>query len=516
VGPWRQSRVKQHRTNPGSAAILAACFTRYILLSLLLLNTCAFAAARKPNLLLIVSEDNGPELGCYGDPYAQTPTLDRLASEGVLFENAFVPYSVCSPSRACFLTGLYPQQNGHLGLATHAFTLYKKFATLPGELKAAGYRTGIIGKLHVNPANAFPFDFKAIPSANFGKRDMKAYAAAASKFINAGDEPFFLSINYPDAHFPLLRQQFGLPVTPIEADEVKPLPWVGADSPRLRQFTADYYNCLRRLDDGVALLLDELAKAGKAENTLILYIGDHGAQFSRGKTSVYEAGLRIPMIAHWPGKVKAGERRKELVSSIDIMPSFISAAGAVVPEGLPGRPLQPLMRGEAVPWRDVFCAIATGAAPAIRCMQMSIRDARYKLIYSPMREKNYSAQAYLTQYNPHFAAGTQEGEISAAMQGVYDRYLNPPVFEFYDLEKDPYEFHDLANDPAFAVERERLFKRFRAWQESIKDPFREEANVRFFADMQAEQAQGAYRKKKHFRWPYLDVFSRQKPTGRLP
>ena len=93
-------------------------------LFVLLVAPIAAAQAQRPNILLIVSEDNGPELGCYGDPYARTPHLDRLAEEGVRFENAFVPYSVCSPSRACFLTGLYPHENGQIGLATHKFALY--------------------------------------------------------------------------------------------------------------------------------------------------------------------------------------------------------------------------------------------------------------------------------------------------------------------------------------------------------------------------------------------------------
>ena len=130
-----------------------------------------------PNILFIVSEDDGPELGCYGAPYVRTPVLDDLASRGVRFDRAFVPDSVCSPSRASFLTGLWPQQNGHLGLATHRFSLYEETASVPAWLKARGYGTGILGKLHVNPEENFPWDFRAIPSANFGKRDVREYAA---------------------------------------------------------------------------------------------------------------------------------------------------------------------------------------------------------------------------------------------------------------------------------------------------------------------------------------------------
>ncbi len=112
------------------------------------------SAQGKPNILLIVSEDNGPELGCYGDPYVKTPILDKMAEKGVRFHNAFVPYSVCSPSRACFLSGLGPQENGHLGLATHKFAYYKEIPHAFSLLKKGGYRTGLIGKTHVNPEEA--------------------------------------------------------------------------------------------------------------------------------------------------------------------------------------------------------------------------------------------------------------------------------------------------------------------------------------------------------------------------
>lgn len=154
--------------------------------AILLVFITAHSMAASPNILLIVSEDNGPELGCYGDPYARTPNIDTLANEGVRFDNALVGYSVCSPSRACFLTGLHSHQNGQIGLATHRFAMYR------------------------------------------------------------------------------------------------------VDTPRFNEQLANYYNCLARLDDGIGLLLDELEKTGVADNSLVIYIGDHGAQFPRGKGTVYE------------------------------------------------------------------------------------------------------------------------------------------------------------------------------------------------------------------------------------
>ena len=132
----------------------------------------------KPNVLLIISEDNGPELGCYGDPFAITPNLDRLAQQGVRFKTAYVTQSVCSPSRGSILTGLYPHQNGQIGLATHQFAMFKEWPTTYSLLKKAGYRTGMIGKLHVNPEETVEkwIDFRAIKGANFGKKNLGDYA----------------------------------------------------------------------------------------------------------------------------------------------------------------------------------------------------------------------------------------------------------------------------------------------------------------------------------------------------
>lgn len=464
---------------------------------------------RLPNVLLIVSEDNGPELGCYGDPYVQTPTLDRLAATGVRFERAFVPYSVCSPSRACFLTGLWPQQNGHLGLATHKFALYGPTPSLPSWLKARGYRTGIIGKLHVNPERNFPWDFRAIRSANFGKRRMTSYAARASEFLKAGRGPWFLQINFPDAHYPLHRQQFGLPKNPLTGNDVKPLPFIGADSERLREYTANYYNCMSRLDTGVRLLLEELDASGQRRDTMILYIGDHGAQFSRGKCSVYEAGLRIPMIVNWPGHTVAGTVRSELVSSLDLVPTILAAADIREQPQLPGRSLLPLLAGDQVDWRQYMFGITTGSAPGIDYLQFSVRDDRFKLIWNPEAGRiNPFATAYRDHRNAHFVGGTTPEEIATAperIQQAYAVFHEPPEFELYDLQVDPHEFDNLADRTELRVVRERLFASLRGWQKQIRDPLGETDLRREFLTEQAAHRDGSHR-RKGFTWSYLPRF----------
>ena len=154
--------------------------------------------AAKPNILMIVSEDNGPEIGVYGDPYARTPVLDAFAEKGVRFDRAYVAQAGCSPSRGAFLTGLYPHQNGQIGLATWRYRMYDDDQpNVVTMLQAAGYRTGILGKLHVNPESAFPFDFVAINESNFARKNLGDYAAKAGEFFSAGDAPFFLSVKWP-------------------------------------------------------------------------------------------------------------------------------------------------------------------------------------------------------------------------------------------------------------------------------------------------------------------------------
>lgn len=492
--------------------------------SLLFLTLCPLLAAAPPNILLIVSEDNGPELGCYGDPYARTPQLDRLAAEGVRFENAAVPYSVCSPSRACFLTGLHPQQNGQIGLATHKFALYREDTpNVVTLLKAKDYRTGLIGKLHVNPESAFPFDFKAISSSNFQRKESPAdYAAAAARFIKeSGAAPWFLSVNFPDAHLPFIAQAHGVPAEPLKADDVKPMPWIGGDTPRIREQVANYYNCLERLDHSVGLLLAELEKSGQASNTLVCYMGDHGAQFPRGKGTVYEPGLRIPMLIRWPGVAKAGTVRQELVSTLDLLPTWLAASGATASEKLPGRDLRPLL-GEKrdVPWRRYNFGFTTGSFPGNCFIQHAVRDERYHLIVTARPQtENLIAHSYLDESHPNFViSGAKTADcanLEPHVRAAWDRWLLPPQYELYDLKADPNEWHDLADDPAHADVKSRLIAALTAQQKEMHDPFLDPANVEAFVQNQLSNRDLSYRKDKDFRWPYLDTFPewRSRNTG---
>ena len=487
-----------------------------IILAILAMASCkAPVEEEKPNILLIVSEDNGPDLGCYGNPYVTTPNLDQLAGEGMLFENAFVSYSVCSPSRSTLYTGLYPHQNGQIGLATHKYRMYKSFKTLPVYLKEAGYRTGCLGKIHVNPESAIPFDFHPIKSANFAKLNLPSYALHADSFINASDDPFFLMVNFPDAHYPVQKQVEGLPVHPLEPEDVEPIPFVGANSRRLREYTANYYNCMNRLDAAVGMLLEKLEASGKSENTIILYLGDHGAQFSRGKCSNYEAALRVPFIIRWPGITTHGSRKTDLVSMIDLLPTILDMCGIEIPGQLPGLTLLPLLTGEEdATGHEYIFADGSGSAAFFYFPKRSVRGERYKLIHNPLQDReNPKFRYYAEQLGVHFAGGTKLSELDSAdqrIQQAYQTWRKPPVYELYDLQEDSLEFNDLSSNPEYRDIMEKLIAALKKWQADTHDPLADPLKLaRYTREVDSivkVYENNAYARDSSFSWQYPEYF----------
>jgi N-sulfoglucosamine sulfohydrolase len=467
--------------------------------------------AARPNIILIVSEDNGPDFGCYGDPYVKTPNLDRLASEGVLFRNAYVTQAGCSQSRSSMLTGLYPHQNGQLGLATWGFRMYREDTpNIPRSLRATGYRTGRIGKLHVNPESAFPYDMEEIPSGNFARKNLADYAKYAEIFFKADAKPFFLHINYPDAHDPFLTQVDGLPKQPLTGKDVKSLPYFGIDPPELRQLVADYYNCISRLDSLVGDLLAALDRAGKADNTLIIYLGDHGPDLLRGKRSCYEGGTRVPLVVRWPGTARP-QVRSEFVSTVDFMPTILEVSGTAPLSGLPGQSLVPLLTGEKPVWRDhLFTEFHTHAARANFFPQRAVRGERYKLIDNLLPDEANPDMEKIDKEFPFVAAA-----VAAAAPEVHNAYRlqqKPPRYELYDLQADPYEFRNLTSSAGHAAILADLKQQLANWREQTQDPLLNPTNL---TRLKAEvYAVGSKAEGKQLTWGYPFYFFGKEPVAR--
>ena len=471
----------------------------------------------RPNILLIVGEDHGCELSCYGDPVVQTPNIDRLAAEGVLFESGYVTQSVCSPSRSTIFTGLYPHQNGQLGLATHQYGWFRQWPTTYSLLKNAGYRTGLIGKTHVIPADAVEsfVDFRFQKSSNFSKKNVTSYATEAGEFFRASDAPFFLTVNYPDAHWPLQGQVDGLPGVRVDPKKIRVMPYVGGDTPRLRGIVRNYYDCMLRLDACVGQLLKQLHETGKTNNTLVVFIGDHGAQMARGKVTAYEGGMRVPYIVRWPGVARPEHRSKALVSTIDLLPTFMDAAGIRGPAGLPGQSLRPLLGGSgAGEFREYLACERNCDAARHTFPQRTIRDTRYKLIYSPVRDReDPAARFYRSHGSPHWSGCLTDKELAGASEQTragYARWLNPPEIQLFDLQGDPHEWNDLSDDPRFAKTKARLFDALKQWQVETDDPLADPDRLAMLMKENDAVAR-AGRRSPEGGWQYLKYLAPNRP-----
>lgn len=477
-------------------------------------------APKRPNILLIVSDDNGPHFSCYGDPNVTTPHLDGLAAEGVRLQRAFVTQSICSPARSSIFTGLYPHQNGQIGLATHNYAMFREFANLPSVLKSAGYRTGIIGKLHVNPESAFAFDYRwRDPEfVSYGSRDVAKIAEMAGSFMKDESKPFFLMVNHPDAHWPFLRQQKGVPPDPLDPKDIGDLPFGGVDTDRIRGYIANYYNCILRLDTGVGLLLDQVAASGHRDDTLVVYVGDHGPNFSRGKGTCYETGLQVPFLLRWPGVISEGLVLDELVSIIDILPTVLEAARLEPRQSLPGKSLFPLLRGDKVAWREYVFGEWHAGNPRIYFPQRSVRDDRFKLIVSLLDDRP-NAPAVQASDPRWWVNGATAEEIARAPEVVrngYETWMHPPGEELYDLESDPEEFDNLAGRPEFAAIQERLRQALRTWQQQTGDGLADPENLARLTSEHDQLVEAYYKgdtspTTRDFEWKYDQYLS---PEGR--
>ncbi|QKJ32628.1 sulfatase [Mucilaginibacter mali] len=447
-----------------------------VLATLALSFTKKKQADGRPNILLIVSEDHGPHLSCYGDKVIQTPNLDQIAKDGFLFKNAYVTESVCSPSRSSILSGLYPHQSGHLGLTTHGFHYVGQVTTIYQILKKAGYRTGMIGKLHVMPDTIFPIDYHPITDPNYNKKGLIRYSEYADKFMAAGNEPFFLMVNFPDTHWPFQNQVEGRPKKVLTPEEVVSFPYIGFDNQRIREYTASLYNCMARLDECVGELMAKLHGSGKERNTLVIFLSDHGDEMARGKFDNYEASNKVPFMVSWPGKISTGITSDALISSVDIMPTILDVAGLPVPPGLTGKSLMPLFKNPAMPFREYLFTEKNCDETDMYFPRRAVRDKRYKVIYSLLDTKNRAADKYTAEKHGDAIAGSptfsELANATASIQKMYNDWLHPAKAQLYDLEKDPWEFNDLSADPKYAAIKQRLLNQIFKWQKDTDDPLR--------------------------------------------
>ncbi len=447
-----------------------------IWLILLTLGAPALGADTR-NVLLIIADDQGLDLGAYGNSVLRTPNLDRLAARGTLFMNAFATVSSCSPSRSVIYTGLYSHSNGMYGLAhdVHNQHLLPSVRTLPQLLKAAGYRTALVGKKHILPESALPFDEELAPERP-GNRDVAFMAGEARKFIaRSAERPFLMIVGYSDPH--RAPENFGNTqawpgIARASYDPAKVIvPAHLPDLPEVRRDLADYYESISRLDSGVGLLLEVLRETGHGDDTLVIYLSDNGRAFPGAKTTLYDEGIHLPLIVASPAQSKRGVRNNAMVSWVDIVPTILEWARVPPPgtQQLAGRSMLPILeQAEPQGWDRVFASHGFHEIQQYYPMR-ALRTRQYKYIANLASSLEFPIAGDIAS-SPAWRTILARPSVGLGVRSV-QAFLHRPPEELYDLRKDPSEIDNLAASPAHREVLERMRAEMAKFRADTRDPW---------------------------------------------
>ncbi len=379
-----------------------------------------------PNIVWLIADDVGKDLGCYGNLTVKTPNLDKLSREGVLFTNTFVCSPSCSPSRACMFTGKYPHATGAEDLHV---PLPEGQIILPSMLQLPGYYSANAGKLHMGQNGADQFD------KVYGKVN------AWTKFFDERpkDSPFFLAVGFHDAHRPYSKDTIPEPHNPAEVIVPPYMP----DVPEIREELALYYDEISRMDGEIGKILERLDAEGLAENTIVGFWGDNGMPFPKAKTTLYEDGIETPMIFRWPGHAPAGGVHRGLASLIDLTPTMLEAAEIPVFGDIQGESMLNAIIDPSSPGRKHIFAERNwhNIDDHIR----AVRTEQFKYIrnYYPNEPLSHPSD---TVNSPSYVVMRQmrdEGTLTPEQMLIFRS--TRPAEELYDIQKDPHEFQNLAN-----------------------------------------------------------------------
>jgi arylsulfatase A-like enzyme len=446
-------------TDPPYPPILRAVLTALVAIIGSLTAVVAAPATptdRRPNFILFIADDVGwDDLGAFGHPFMRTPAIDRLAREGIRFDNAILTISSCSPTRCSLLTGRYPQSAG----APDAHQpLPPDQVTFIDELRKAGYYTASVGKWHLGEDASRRFDRVIHDNAGSG----------ADRWVEALQErprgrPFFLWLAANDAHRPFGP---GHLVPPYEREQILPPPFL-PDIDETRLDLGLYYEKVTRLDSSVGRVLEALDAAGLTRTTLVLFLSDNGRPFPRCKTTLYDSGIKTPLIARRPGLIPPGSVSASLVSAVDIAPTVLAIAGLKAPATMQGVSFVPILKDPLATVREHAFAEQNWHDFAAR--QRCVRTVRTKYIrnFYPDLPNTPPVDALRTLTFQSMRRRRDRGELTPAQMNCFVRPR--PAEELYDIVRDPFELRDIAGEPGSRPTLEALRRELARWQRETED-----------------------------------------------
>lgn len=431
----------------------------------------------RPNILLMIADDLGRMTGSYGDPAVETPHIDALADQGTRFDMAFASTASCSASRSVIYTGLHTHENGQYGLHHdyHHFTTFSGIETAPALFNALGYVTGIVGKVHVGPPETYPWAVRDESAT----RDIGWVAARTRSFLETArraGRPFFLTIGFIDPHRDMTRSGFGNDAFDDDPNERRfasgqvNVPDFISDLPQVRLELTEYYRSVHRLDRGVGLALDALDDAGCTDDTLVIFLSDNGAPFVNSKTTLYDAGVHLPLITRRPGG-RQGVANPNLVSFTDLLPTMLDWAGARPDKSRRlGRSLLPILESETLleDWQVVFGSHTFHQITNYWPTRFA-RTPRYKYHRNVAWQLDFPFSADL--YGSLSWEGIRNADPVVIGRRPLRQYVRRPPEELYDLVEDPHEVSNLAPNPKRQEVLIDLRARTEAWQRTTDDPW---------------------------------------------
>jgi len=439
------------------------------------------------NLLIVTADDlNGDSMGWMGSKVGATPNIDSFAATCHQFRNCHVSAPICQPSRSAFMTGRVPHRNGALGF----HPINPGVPTLTSVLGSNGWFTAIMNKAsHMMPREQFNWDLVLGSSGKYPQLLREQLEQAMKAAADAG-KPFFINANSTDPHRPFVgsaraggeedesspkkrtaKNQTGVSPATMFAESEVVVPSFLEDIPNVRKEVAQYFSSVRRLDQTFGELIAALKTAGHLDDTVIVFLGDHGMSFPYSKATLYRNGTWTPLLLRMPGTAKPLVNT-DMVSSLDIMPTVLELLGVKKPAGLDGVSWLPLLRGEKQAGRDhVFThvnSVSSGKSFPGRC----VRTATRAYIWNawPDGKTKYGVEAMSgLSWNAMAKAAERDPKIKSRVQ----HFLYRCAEEFYDEESDPDERHNLIADPKYQTEIAQMKKLLLAHMETTNDPLLE-------------------------------------------
>jgi arylsulfatase A-like enzyme len=432
---------------------MAQYFVLLLTALLFLVNTASAKPEARPNIIWIMTDDMGAELGCYGTPLMRTPAIDQLARDGARFTRAFTTAPVCSPSRSALMTGMYQttiNAQDHRSLAQLPATVH----TITDLFRKAGYFTCNVkkggdfvskGKTDYNFAVENPFD-----GDDFNELKSK--------------QPFFAEIQLFEPHRgswgPAKKLDYHVPPEKVE------LPPYYPDHPVTRKDWAGYLDTIDYLDGKVAEILSKLKEQGLDKNTVVFFFGDNGRCHVSDKQWLYEGGLHIPLIVRWPGEVKPNQVRDDLVSAIDISATSLHIAGVKLPSNIQGQ----VFLGPKAKGREYVFGARDRCDETVDRIR-SVRNDRFKYIRNFMPERPYTQPNDYKERAYPVLALMKELHEQHKLTPEQELFMAPrkPEEELYDLKNDPHELHNLAQSVDHQKIRKQLSDALTQWMKECDD-----------------------------------------------